>query len=112
MHSTPGVVVPRRLPVSHDHGHVASHVTPPVAQYKDNMVSMAAKQYKHNDMRDPVKSSGSSVAMDTADTGTASNDDVYYDGQCLCVCVCLSVCLSLCVCVCVYVCAYLYSSAL
>lgn len=77
--STPGVVVPRRLPVSHDHGHVASHVTPPVAQYKDNMVSMAAKQYKHNDMRDPVKSSGSSVAMDTADTGTASNDDVYYD---------------------------------
>ena len=92
-------MVPRRLPVSHDHGHVASHVTPPVAQYKDNTVAMAAKQYKHNDMRDPVKSSGSSVAMDTADIGTASNDDVYYDGQCVCVYVCACVC----VCVCIFI---------
>ena len=104
MYSTPGVVVPRRLQVSHDYGHVGSHdrsyvgshdrshvgsYSTPVAQYKDNTVAMAAKPYKYTEVKESVKSYSGSAAMDTADTtdtGAGSND-VHYDGVCLCLCV-------------------------
>ena len=78
MYSTPGVVVPRRLQVSHDHSHVASHATP-VAQYKDDRVSVTSKPYKYTEVKDSVKSISGSVTMDAKDTGTGSNDDVQYD---------------------------------
>ena len=82
IYSTPGVVVPRRLQVSHDHAHV-SHVTS-VAQYKDNKVAMTTKPYKYTDKKEPDNSNSNSVPMDTADIDCAESndyDDVCYDGQ-------------------------------
>ena len=89
MYSTPGVVVPRRLQVSHDRSHVGSPSTP-VAQYKDNTVAMATKPYKYTEVKESVKSYSGSAAMDTThttDTGAGSNDDVHYDGMCVRMCV-------------------------
>ena len=83
MYSTPGVVVPRRLQVSHDHSHVTSHVMPTAAQQRDGSVAIAEKPYKYSQVKDTVKTSSSSVAMDTS-TDSACNDDTCYDGK-LCV---------------------------
>ena len=91
--STPGVVVPRRLQVSHDHNsgshdynsgshdyNSGSHVTP-VSQYKDIKVATAPKSYQYTE---PAESSRS-VSMDTEDTG---HDEMSYDGQYVVIRVC------------------------
>ena len=80
--STPGVVVPRRLQVSHDHNS-SSHVTP-VGQYKDNKVAIAAKSYQYTEVKEPAESNRS-VSMDAEDAG---HDDMSYDGQYVVIRVC------------------------
>ena len=87
-YSTPGVVIPRRLQVSHDRAHV-SNVTP-AAQYRDNKV--ATKPYKYTEKKEPDKPNNNFVPMETTDTGCTggNDDDELYDGQCMCICI--SVC--------------------